>query len=126
MEHPSGGRGTQPFSMRSVALTLFWVVGTAALAFATFTVAPAFSGHGIDKLLHMAVFAILALLGSLGYPREPILRMFVWLAAFGGLIELIQLIPSLGRDADWSDWLADCISTAVVLTAVRFRGRMHK
>ena len=46
--------------------------------------------------------------------------------AFGGLIELVQMIPVLHRDSQWSDWIADIAAAIGALVVVgvgeRFRG----
>jgi VanZ family protein len=40
------------------------------------------------------------------------------LSAFGALIELIQLIPALHRDAELMDWAADTAAAGAVLLIV--------
>ena len=35
------------------------------------------------------------------------------MAAFGGLIELVQMVPDLHRDAEWLDWAADVAAALV-------------
>jgi peptidoglycan/LPS O-acetylase OafA/YrhL len=62
---------------------------------------------GSDKTDHMAAFFAISFLARLAYPRVATWRLFVPIAAFGGLIELSQLIPFIHRDAEWGDWLAD-------------------
>jgi hypothetical protein len=37
------------------------------------------------------------------------------MAALGLAIEVLQMIPALHRDAQASDWLADCAATAATL-----------
>jgi hypothetical protein len=37
------------------------------------------------------------------------------MAALGMAIEILQMIPALQRDAQASDWLADCAATAAAL-----------
>ncbi len=39
------------------------------------------------------------------------------------LIEVLQLMPALHRDAELGDWIADCMAAAVTLGAVKF---LHK
>lgn len=76
-----------------------------------------------DKVQHMLAFALLSGLGRLAYPRIRACWIFLWLSAFGALIEVVQAIPALHRDADVHDWLADSIAIAAVLFAaslVRF------
>ena len=68
-----------------------------------------------DKLNHMIAFFTITFLARAAYPRIPIFRLFVMMAAFGAFIELSQALPFIGRDAEWDDWLADMIATLVAL-----------
>jgi hypothetical protein len=61
----------------------------------------------IDKLLHASAYAVLMALCCLAHPRLPRWRAAVALAVLGILDELGQSIPSVGRSADFDDWLAD-------------------
>jgi VanZ family protein len=81
---------------------------------------PQVPGEPNDKVQHIAAFATLALLGSFAYPKTALLRMLVYLSAFGALIEVVQGVPALHRDSDVLDWLADTIAAAVILAAVRW------
>lgn len=70
-----------------------------------------------DKFEHMLAFAVLTVVARLGWPRQP-----VWIAAallwlYGGAIELVQTIPTLHRDSDLRDWVAD---TAAITLALLF------
>ena len=60
-----------------------------------------------DKLQHMAAFAALTLLAAVSFPKLRYRYIFVAMAALGAAIEVLQMIPSLDRDAQVSDWLAD-------------------
>ena len=73
-----------------------------------------------DKLQHMAAFAALTLLAAVSFPKPRYRRIFVAMAALGAAIEVMQMIPSLQRDAQVSDWLVDCaaIIAALLLCAV--------
>jgi VanZ family protein len=68
-----------------------------------------------DKLQHMAAFAALTLLAAVSFPKPRYRRIFVAMAALGAAIEVLQMIPSLRRDAQVSDWLADCAAIIAVL-----------
>jgi hypothetical protein len=62
------------------------------------------------------------LLGLAAYPRLGALKLVIGLSAFGGFIELVQLIPSLHRDSETLDWLADTSAVvAIVLTVLAWR-----
>ena len=80
--------------------------------------------EGIDKLLHLAVFAALA------FPlartsRVSLLLIFMGASAFGGLIELIQ--PTFNRSADLNDWIADILGVVlgIALGLIYRRVRKH-
>jgi len=68
-----------------------------------------------DKFTHMTAFAVLTLICRIGYPRMSPWRLLERMALFGALIEVFQAIPSLHRDCDWRDWVADMVATSVVL-----------
>jgi len=68
-----------------------------------------------DNLQHMAAFAALTSLAALGFPSLRLRVIFVWMAALGLTIEVLQMIPMLHRNAQASDWLADCAATAATL-----------
>ncbi|UAB78965.1 VanZ family protein [Erythrobacter sp. SCSIO 43205] len=68
-----------------------------------------------DKQLHALAFVVLATLAALAFPQLSLTRVFVGLAVFGGLIELVQSIPSLGRKPSFMDWLADIIGAGSTL-----------
>ena len=98
---------------------LFWLAVAFTLAMALLPTPPAMLLAAGDKVLHMAAFALLSLLAALAFPRRSVIELFAGLAALGGLIEVLQMIPSLRRDADLGDWLADCAAIAVVLVFCR-------
>ena len=68
-----------------------------------------------DKAQHMAAFAALTFLAALGFPGLRLRVIFVAMAALGVAIEALQMIPTLHRDAEASDWLADCAATLAAL-----------
>ena len=80
---------------------------------------PEVPGHPNDKVQHITAFATLAVLGSFAYPLTALLSLLVRLSLFGAAIEVVQAIPSLHRDSDILDWLADTAAVAVVLLIVR-------
>ena len=86
-----------------------------AMVMASLPQPPQIPGQPSDKLQHIIAFAVLTILARLAYPAARCLRLFVNLAAFGALIELVQTIPALHRDASVLDWLADCGAVAVVM-----------
>jgi VanZ family protein len=72
---------------------------------------------GWDKSNHVLAFAVLAILGRLGWPRAPV-PIFVGLAGFALLIELLQGLTTYRR-ADGMDVVADIVG--LVVGAVLYR-----
>jgi hypothetical protein len=62
---------------------------------------------GWDKANHFVAFYGVALIGALAFPRLSVLVLGAWLSGLGALIEVIQAIPMLHRDADVLDWVTD-------------------
>ena len=71
-----------------------------------------------DKYQHMSAFATLSALAAWSYPTEPLLRIGERLSFLGALIEVLQAVPSLHRDCDIWDWVADTVAITVVLLLV--------
>jgi VanZ family protein len=78
--------------------------------------------HLWDKAAHCLSFVVLALLGALAYPRRPWWLLAAGLAAFGALIEGVQALPAIHRDADMWDWVADVLGIGAALGAARLLG----
>lgn len=97
-------------------LVLFVTVAAAAFVLAVIPMPPAIPLVQSDYVLHGLVFALLSLLGGLAFPDTPRPRLWMGLVLFGGLIELVQALPALHRDADWLDWVADSLAAALVLS----------
>jgi VanZ family protein len=102
------------------ARTLFWAAAAFAFVMAVVPHPPEVPGEPNDKVQHIIAFATLSLLGSFAYPKAALTRLLVGLSVFGALIELVQAIPSLHRDSDVLDWLADTAAVIVVLLLVRW------
>jgi hypothetical protein len=103
---------------------LFWAAAVFAFVMAVVPHPPELPGGPNDKVQHIIAFATLSLLGAWAYARSPLLRLLGGLSLFGALIEFVQAIPSLHRDSDIKDWLADTLACVVVLLAIRWwRGR---
>ena len=71
-----------------------------------------------DKAQHATAFAILAGLGACAWPRR-LAQIAVVLIIIGGLIEILQMIPALHRDAEFADWATDVAATLAALLVVR-------
>jgi hypothetical protein len=74
---------------------------------------------GSDKLDHMAAFFTITFLGRAAYPRLPVFLLFLAMAGFGAFIEASQAMPFIGRDAEWTDWLADVAASFVGLVVAQ-------
>ena len=91
----------------------FWLALAVTLIMALLPNPPAM--RATDKVQHMAAFAALTSLAALGFPGLRLWVIFVWMAALGLAIEVLQMIPILQRDAQAADWLADCAAVAATL-----------
>lgn len=100
--------------LRALAV-LFWLALAVTLVMALLPRPPVGPLGVNDKVQHMAAFAVLSLLAWLAFPRQRLSVLFLTLAAIGGLIEILQMIPALHRDADVKDWIADCLAIGGVL-----------
>ncbi len=95
----------------------FWLAGllSVVVLFSPGDAVPA-APAGADKVVHVAVFALLAVTGLLaGFRRWP---LALSLLGYAVLSELIQAIPALGRGASVGDWIADAVGVALGLGLV--------
>jgi len=99
---------------------LFWAAALFALVMALLPHPPDIPGDPSDKIQHVVAFATLGILGTLAYPRGPVLRLVVGLSLFGAFIEIAQAIPALHRDSDPLDWVADTLACAMVVIVFRW------
>ncbi|WP_431855833.1 VanZ family protein [Azospirillum sp.] len=106
-----------PAPLRRLAAAL--LVAAAAFAFWA-ALQPSLEppGHGIDKLVHAGVFAVLGGLALAAAPdRRSLLLALGGLAALGGMIEIVQ--GMFGRDASLSDLMGDVVGIAAGAWAAR-------
>jgi VanZ family protein len=106
-------RYTSLFRLALLAAAIFAVV------MALLPHPPPVLGHTNDKFQHMTAFGTLTILYCLAFPRESLLRIGERLSFLGALIEVLQSIPSLHRDCDIMDWIADTAVIVGVLVVVR-------
>lgn len=97
------------------ATLLFWLCLTGAVTLALLPHPPEIREFS-DKAQHMFAFATLAFFGAFAFPRFPKAHLAERLSFLGALVEVLQSIPSLHRDCDIRDWIADTIAIVVVLT----------
>ena len=62
---------------------------------------------GVDKLVHGALFAALALSGR--WAGVPLGALACLLVAYGAGSEAVQAVAPLGRSGSVADWLADVV-----------------
>ena len=104
-----------PHLVRRLSRGLFFAACVLALVMAALPKPPGVPFEPSDKIQHIAAFAVLALLARIAFWEARALSIFVSLSLFGALIECVQLVPALGRDADIVDWLADNVAVLAVL-----------
>jgi VanZ family protein len=66
----------------------------------------------VDKLVHAGLFAVQALLVLRAAGGQGRADAFPWLlavVAYGGALELMQMLPALGRRGDWNDLAANTL-----------------
>ncbi|MGQ0589688.1 MAG: hypothetical protein ACT4N8_09185 [Sphingosinicella sp.] len=102
---------------------------TFAVVMALLPKPPPFPYEPSDAILHILAFVVLTLLGAAAYPKARLLWLGTALSGVGAAIEFAQMIPTLNRDAQLSDWLADTgavISMLIVIALIRhLRGRFQ-
>ena len=75
-----------------------------------------------DKAEHAIAWLGLAGLGLTLFPtRAAAIAGFA--LALGAIVEVLQRLLPVGRDADWRDWVADSVGVAVALCAYAFARR---
>lgn len=102
--------------MQNIFRIGFWLALVFAVVMAVLPHPPQLPGEPSDKFQHMLAFATLAVLAALGYPGVSRLKIAGGLVLLGAGIELVQMIPSLHRDAEWLDLVADSCAVLVMLT----------
>lgn len=105
----------------------FWAALIFAVIMALLPKPPPVMGEMGDKYQHMLAFACLTVLASLAYAKAPPLRIAERLSFVGALIEVLQSIPSLHRDCQIMDWVADTgaiLMTLAIVTFVRRRWQL--
>lgn len=109
---------------RALCAWAFWAAALFALVMALLPHPPQI-GPASDKAQHILAFAVLAGLAALAWPQR-LLLIGLGLVAFGGLIELLQMLPSLHRDGQTGDWIADAAATMTVLALASILNRIAR
>ena len=100
----------------SRVIFLMALVGTLVAAILPDAEAPTLGGS--DKLNHIAAFITLSMLAAWAWPRVQLWRIGLVMSALGGIIELVQAIPIIARDAEWADGYADTAAVTITLIIV--------
>ena len=101
--------------MRRLFVLAFWAALLLALVMALLPTPPKVPGAPSDKLQHMLAFAVLTALALAAYVRAHPVDIALGLFAFGGFIELAQMLPMIGREGSWLDYASDCGAVLIVL-----------
>lgn len=99
-------------TLRKWLIPLFWAAACFALVMALLPRPPQLPGTPSDKIQHILAFAVLTALAVGAYPKARLPALCAALSTFGALIELLQAIPQLNRDASVADWAADTMAIA--------------
>ena len=99
---------------------VFWLAAVFAFVMAVLPHPPQIPEAPSDKVQHIAAFLVLGCLASFAFPRASPVYLAAGLSQFGALIEVVQMIPSLNRDGDPVDWLADTAAAGLVLIVLRW------
>ncbi len=73
---------------------------------------------------HFGAFFVITCAAALSFPKVGLMRIAVLGALGGGLIEVVQSAPWIGRDCTLLDWAADIAGVAAVIavsTTMTFR-----
>ena len=106
---------------RTVIRIAFWLAALNVLVLSLLPPGTPLPSTGWDKSNHVLGFAVLGMLGALGY-RGQGLRVAAGLFAFGVLIEALQGLSGY-RFAEWGDLLSDVIGIAVGILVAGFAAR---
>ena len=98
----------------------FWTAAIFAFVMAIIPQPPQLPGEPSDKIQHMSAFLVLGGLAFFAYPQARRLLIAAGLSLFGAFIEIVQAIPSLHRDADILDWIADTLAAVAILLALQW------
>ncbi|WP_100500672.1 VanZ family protein [Geodermatophilus chilensis] len=79
------------------------------------------SPPGVDKLVHLLLFAALAASGRWAGVRAGVLA--VLLVGYAAVSEVVQGASALGRSASVADWVADAVGVGAGLLAWAWAGR---
>jgi hypothetical protein len=89
-----------------------------ALVTALFAFSPPRMGMHLfpwDKADHFLSFFVIMTVTLVSFPRTRVLWLAFAVSLLGALIEVVQGLPMVGRDADPFDWMAENAAIAAVV-----------
>lgn len=101
----------------TIARAVFWAALVFTVVMATLP-HPLSLATAYDKVNHAIAFFVLTALHKLAYRDFEFWKRLLVMATLGGLIELVQMVPALHRDAEWMDWAADVAAAFVAACLV--------
>jgi hypothetical protein len=106
----------------ALARGVFAVVGLVSLVvlFAPASDVPT-APAGVDKVVHLALFAALAAAGR--WAGVGVRALAVLLLGYAALSEVVQGLPALGRSTSSADWVADAVGVLFGLALWEFASR---
>ena len=113
-------------TLLSLCRALFWPLLGSVLVVALLPADEAPALFESDKVGHLVAFFGLSVVAGVLWPRSNVFPLFAALAAFGGMIEILQWAFGAGRDAEWMDLAADLAGTSLGLLAARSMGAMKE
>ena len=113
------------FLARRLAIAVFWIAVAVTFVCA---VVPAERLHlgDRDKVEHVLAFFSLTVLGTLAYPRRALATTGMKLLAFGVMIEIVQSLPLISREADLWDLFADGMAILGAIAVLAATGARFK
>lgn len=76
-----------------------------------------------DKVRHFIAYAILGVLFAEAFRNRSWVLIALALAAYGGVLEILQGIMPVGREASWLDQIANITGAFAGVLALRFARR---
>ena len=77
-----------------------------------------------DSSLHFVAFAAMTLLAVSTYPRASLTHLLFAFGLLAGLTELLQFLPGVHREPDWSDFAFDILGIDCALIVVALLRRL--
>lgn len=83
------------------------------------------SAAASGELQHISAFVVLSVLAWAAFPTTSVWQLAAVLCGFGALIELVQAVPALQRDASVYDWAIDCMTVGVCFVLLGLKTRIR-